>query len=84
METPYDIEVPDRQSYINFLELGHQDYLKNPTECENSTLYNFLQAMASYMEDIQGYYDNTNQNINADIPLWKAFADILMGAKIYE
>jgi hypothetical protein len=40
--------------------------------------------MARYSEDIQGYYDNTNQNIDANTPSWKLFADILLGAKIYE
>lgn len=84
METLYNIEVTDRQSFIRFLELLHQDYLKNPTEWENSTLGNFLQAMASYTEDIQSYYNNTKQNINADTPSWKVFVDILKGAKIYE
>jgi hypothetical protein len=84
METPYDIEVTDRQSFIKFLELFYQDFLNNTTEWENSKLENFLQAMASYTGDIQGYFDNTNQNINADTPSWKVFADILKGAKIYE
>lgn len=84
METPYDIEVTNKQSFIKFLELLHQDFLHNPTEWENSTLDNFLQAMASYTEDVQGFYDNTDQNINADTPSWKVFADILKGAKIYE
>jgi hypothetical protein len=84
MHTLYDIEVTDRQSFIKFLELLRQDFLTNPTQWENSTLDNLLQAMASYTEDIQGYYNNTNQNINADTPSWKVFADILKGAKIYE
>jgi hypothetical protein len=84
MATPNDIEVTDRQSFINFLELLYLDYLENPTEWENSTLGNFLQAMAAYTEDIRGYYSNTNQNVNADEPSWRVFADILRGAKIYE
>lgn len=84
METPYEIQVTDRQSFIKFLELLQQDYLKNSTEWENSTFDNFFKALASYTEDIQDYYTNTNQNINADTPSWKVFADILKGAKIYE
>jgi len=84
MNILYDFEVSDRHSFIKFLQLLHRDYLNNPAEWENATLENFLEAMASYSEDIQGYYNNTNQNINADTPSWKVFADILKGAKIYE
>jgi hypothetical protein len=40
--------------------------------------------MIRYSEDILGYYDNTNQKVDADTPSWKVFADILLGAKIYE
>jgi hypothetical protein len=84
MNTLYDIQVTDRQSFIKFLELLHQDFLQNQSEWENPNLDRFLEVMIAYTEDIQGYYDNTNQNINADTPSWKVFADILKGSKIYE
>ncbi|MEX6689347.1 hypothetical protein QTN47_17695 [Danxiaibacter flavus] len=84
MDTPYDIEVIDRQSFIKFLELLYQDFLNNQNEWENPNLERFLEAMIAYTQDIQGYYDNTNQTINADTPSWKVFADILKGTKIYE
>lgn len=44
----------------------------------------FLEALSAYTEDIQGYYDNLKQNINADKPDWQTFSDIFKGAKIYE
>ena len=81
MDTPYDIEVNDRQSFIRFLELLRIDYLKNQNDWENQTIDKFLEAMSAYTNDIQGYYDNTQQNVNADIPSWKVFADILKGSK---
>ncbi|WP_255474723.1 hypothetical protein [Flavobacterium sp. LC2016-01] len=40
--------------------------------------------MSSYAEDIQHYYDNTNQNVDADKPDWKTFSEIFKGARIYE
>lgn len=40
--------------------------------------------MIRYTDDLQGYYDNTKQTMNADIPEWQVFADILKGARIYE
>ena len=80
----YNLKVIDRQSFVVFLQLLHKDFITNPENWENKTLPNFLQSLASYAEDIQGYYNNLNINIDADIPNWKVFADIFLGAKIYE
>lgn len=79
-----NIKVTDRQTFIEFLELLRQDFLDNPNEWENKNLDDFLAAMSRYVEDIQGYYNNTKQNVNADEASWKVFADIFHGAKIYE
>lgn len=51
---------------------------------ENQTLETFLEAMIRYMEDIQGYYNNMNLNVNADEPTWENFMNIMKGASIYE
>jgi hypothetical protein len=83
----YDIsntEVVDRQSFITFLEKFREDYVQNKESWENHTLDRFLQAMCAYAEDVQGYYNNLKLNINADVPTWRVFADILSGAKVYE
>jgi GTPase SAR1 family protein len=77
-------KVVDRKSFIEFLSLLHNSYQENKADWENIDLDSFLEAMIRYSEDIQGYYDNTNQKIDADTPSWKVFADILLGAKIYE
>ncbi len=76
--------VTDRQTFIRFLEALHQDFLDNRQAWENKTLEDFLEALTRYTKDIQGFYDNTKQNINADQASWKVFADVLQGAKIYE
>ncbi|MBS1597226.1 MAG: hypothetical protein JST75_03310 [Bacteroidetes bacterium] len=84
MDSLYEIQVVDRVSFARFLELLHEDFLNNESEWENPTIERFLEAMTRYTEDIQGYYNNTNQNVDANIASWKVFADILRGAKIYE
>jgi len=83
-DTLNDFKVTDRQSFIRFLDLLHKDFLDNPESWESITLSDFLEALSAYSEDIQGYYDNMKQNINADKPDWSTFADIFKGAKIYE
>ena len=83
-DTLNNFKVTDRQTFIKFLDLLRKDFLDNPENWENLSLSDFLEAMSSYTEDIQGYYDNTNQNINSDNANWSTFADIFKGAKIYE
>ena len=79
-----DFKVTDRKSFVKFIELLHVDLHTNPTEWENKTLEEFLEAMTRYAEDIQGYYDNTNQAVNADEASWQLFADIFKGSTMYE
>lgn len=40
--------------------------------------------MSSYTIDIQGFYDKTNQKVDANKSNWQLFADILKGATMYE
>lgn len=83
-ETLYKINVVDRPTFVQFLSLLHEDYLSNKEDWENITLDTFLEALGAYAKDIQQVYNNTNQDIDANIPTWKVFSDILKGAKIYE
>ena len=78
------IEVTDRESFVTFLNLLRKDLSENQQEWENKSLEDFLEALSAYTEDIQGYYDNMKMNIDANQPNWKTFADIFMGARIYE
>jgi hypothetical protein len=80
----HNFEVTDRRSFSEFIDLLRTDLSENPESWENNALPLFLEAISTYANDIQGYYDNTNQNINADQPSWKTFSDIFRGAKIYE
>lgn len=79
-----NFKIADRQTFIRFLDLLRKDFLENRAEWQNKSIDDFLEAMTRYTEDIQGYYDNTNQNIDANKPSWEIFADILKGSKIYE
>ena len=84
MDTLSNFKVTDRKSFTKFIDLLRQDFMDNSESWENNKLDTFVVAISSYAKDIQGYYDNTKQNINADKPNWQTFADIFKGAKIYE
>ena len=79
-----DFEVNDRKSFAEFINLLQKNLHEKPECWENKNLSDFLGALSAYTEDIQGYYNNMEINIDADKPNWKTFADILMGAKMYE
>lgn len=73
-----------REDFIQCLNDLRKSLKEEPQKWENTSLEDFLEAMVAYTGAIQQMYINTNQNINADEPNWKVFADILEGAAIYE
>ncbi len=83
-DTLNNFKVTDRQTFIKFLNILRKDFLDNPEDWENKTLSDFLEALSAYTEDIQGYYDNMKQNVDANKADWQMFADLFKGAKIYE
>jgi hypothetical protein len=76
--------IRSRADFILFVQNLHNEYLKNGENWENNTLDTFLEKIGAYAEDIDGYYLNRKQNENPEMATWKAFADILVGATIYE
>ncbi|KAA8999078.1 hypothetical protein FJU30_15045 [Affinibrenneria salicis] len=59
------------------------DRRDNPEQWENRDLSCYLEAMASWIEDMDGFYENTGRRAPGDIS-WSVLADILQAAKIYE
>lgn len=83
----WNIEVKDRKSFEEFINLLLVDFNKNKDNedvWENNRLDLFLEAMSAYTADIHGYYKNMEPDQNADVPTWKVFADIMRGAVVYE
>ena len=79
-----NFDPKNRKEFVKFIGLLIKDYERNYAVWENLTIEDFLYAIQSYAEDLDGYYKNTNQKINANEPSWKVFSDILKGARIYE
>ena len=70
----------DFAAFINALLL---DLKNNPQDWENKRLEDYLEAMQSWIEDMDGYYINQNLPVPENVS-WKVFVDILMAARIYE
>lgn len=73
-----------RIEFVEFLKAFKSDFDANKSTWGNTTLEDFLEAMITYTEEVQGFYDNMNLNIDADIPTWENFKTILKGASMYE
>lgn len=75
--------INDKKDFASFVRSLSQDFKNNSQEWENDSLDSFFEAMASWIEDMDGYYINEGLPISQNVN-WKVFADALMAAKIYE
>lgn len=74
--------IKTHEDFCQFLKQFLADYREN--HWENNDLEGFLEAMQGWVEDADGFYDNTNQSHLIKNPTWQTFADILMASRIYE
>ena len=78
-------EIKSKEQFINFLKQLSKDFSENPDSWSNGNLSEFLIAMQSWAEDMDGYYENLKiSDINMSDGSWRIFADILVAAKNYE
>lgn len=76
--------VKDQASLAQFVKGLADDFAKNPDEWENGDLASFLRSMSSWIEDMDGYYENTGQHYDEKSISWKNIADILVASTMYE
>lgn len=53
------------------------------TEVENPTTPRYLEALAAWTEDMNGFFINSGRVIQSE-PSWSLFAHILLAATMYE
>src|SRR5262245_43645736 len=75
--------VDSKQALAIFVESLRDDLRHNPASWENSTLERFLGALASWIEDSDGYYRNRGESVPT-APSWRNVAEMLAAARIYE
>lgn len=75
--------IQTRENFIEFLYLMVKDKELNSEEWENKSITEYFEGMASWVEDMDGYYNNMNLQMPRDID-WKFIATLLYVGKIYE
>jgi hypothetical protein len=75
--------IRTREDLIVFLQELHQDHRDNPQAWDNNTLELFLEALAAWAQDMDGFYLNQKLPV-PEKPEWKTFAHMLVAATMYE
>ncbi|MFA7209024.1 MAG: hypothetical protein WC120_01940 [Parcubacteria group bacterium] len=75
--------IKKRSDFVLFIQELNKDYKENPDSWENKDLGAYLEALAAWVEDMDGYYLNHGKPI-PEKPEWKTVADMLIAAKMYE
>ncbi|GAB3834992.1 DUF7660 family protein [Hymenobacter jeollabukensis] len=76
-------QVRSKADFLQFMAALQQDLADNSPQWENRKLADYLEALGRWVEDMEGYYRNTGQEVPRQIS-WRVFASILRAASIYE
>ena len=75
--------IKTKEELIDFLHFLSKDSVKKKEEWQNNTIEDYLTSVASWIEDMEGYYENMNLPMpqNKD---WSFIAILFYVGKIYE
>lgn len=76
-------KVESREEFCRFVRALAQDFKNCPEAWENNRLDSFLEALAAWTEDMDGYYLNRSENVPMT-PDWKTLSEMLQAARVYE
>lgn len=57
---------------------------RNGDPWENERAEDFLEALAAWLQDCNGYYRNVAQTMDVENASWQLFADSVSAATVYE
>ncbi len=72
-----------REDFHSFLHNLLRDFKDNPKEWANDSLPSYLEALAGWVDDMDGYYQNCSEPVPIQ-PTWKTLGQILLAARVYE
>jgi hypothetical protein len=76
--------IRTRSDLASFVRALRQDLNHHPEEWENPTLDDYLDALAAWTEDMDGYFKNIHGAPVPEQPSWKIVGYMLIAARIYE
>jgi hypothetical protein len=75
--------IQTRDDLALFIQHLIQDFRTCPEQWENTTLDSYLEAVATWIKDMDGYYRNRGETAPKH-PTWRHMGEILLAARIYE
>lgn len=75
--------IKSKEELIEFLEFLSKDRYTKEDEWNNTTIEDYLAAISSWIEDMEGYYKNSNQPMPSS-ENWSFIATLFYVGKIYE
>ena len=75
--------VATAEELATFVLALRADLLANEDAWENPTLERFLEALAAYLDDLNGWLANRGEPVPAE-PTWKLVVHVLEGARLYD
>jgi hypothetical protein len=75
--------IKTRADFVRFVRALAENLDSAPDEWENPTLLTYLEALAAWTEDMDGYQHNRGEVMVESID-WQTVANIFLAAKIYE
>lgn len=78
-----NFKIKSKLEFIEFLEILKNDKSSNANEWENKSIEEYLDGVKSWVEDMDGYYDNMHESVPSNIN-WEFIALLFYVGKIYE
>jgi hypothetical protein len=75
--------IRTREDFVAFVRALRCDLEDDPSAWENGDLGSYLDAVAAWVEDMDGYLDHAGKK-RVHQPSWKLLGEILMAARVYE
>ena len=75
--------ISTREDFVRFLHKLEEDCNVHMDEWENKDISSYLKSVSSWVEDMDGYYENMNRKPPKDVD-WKLLATLFYVGKIYE
>lgn len=77
-------QVKTRAEFLEFIHALQAENRRVEAPWENADLSSYLEGLAGFASDMDGYFANKGSGVDAEIATWSLFAQMLVAAIMYE
>ena len=75
--------IETRDDFVVFMQNLLRDRCQYPEQWENASLEAYLEAIAAWVQDMDGYEGNRGESFTKQLT-WRDLGEILLAARVYE